>query len=345
MSIFGPNLGLTLAPIIALPLLSAAPLAVAALPPVAVSTISGATIVGAAMQQSAPRTAATDVVDIPADRHDRPTVPVMIDTKGPYRFLIDTAAERTVLAKSVATGLGLQPTGRRTLMGIAGSRTVDIVAVDEVTLGRHSFYGLDAPLLDGYDIGAEGIVGLDSLQGQRVLIDFEHARMAVGEARALGGDSGFEIIVHARRRSGQLILTNALVDGIRTDVVIDTGAENSIGNRALQKALERRHKSGQTQLVSVTGQQITADLAVAREVVLDNITLSNTTIAFADAPPFRKLGLDKLPALFLGMTQLKLFRRIAIDFAMREVLFDLSSPIGTTRSRPDWDVQPPSPGH
>ena len=159
-----------------------------------------------------------------------------------------------MLAKSVATSLGLLPTGQRTLMGIAGSRTVDIVAVDEVTLGRHSFYGLDAPLLDGYDIGADGIVGLDSLQGQRVLIDFEHARMAVGEARQLGGDNGFEIVVHARRRSGQLILTNALVDGIRTDVVIDTGAESSIGNRALQHALERRRQSGQTQLISVTGQ-------------------------------------------------------------------------------------------
>ena len=326
-------------PILALvlPLLSATPLA-AALPPVAIATIAGAT-----MQQSLPRTAATDVVDIPADRHDRPTVPVMIGTRGPYRFLIDTGAERTVLAKSVATALGLQPTGQRTLMGIAGSRTVDIVAVDEVSLGRHSFYGLDAPLLDGYDIGAEGIVGLDSLQGQRVLIDFEHARMAVGEARALGGDSGFEIIVHARRRSGQLILTNALVDGIRTDVVIDTGAESSIGNRALQKALERKRQSGQTQLISVTGQQITADIGVARAVVLDGITLGNTAIAFADAPPFRKLGLEKRPALFLGMTQLKLFRRIAIDFALREVLFDVPSTTREMNSRPDWDIVPMTP--
>ena len=42
-----------------------------------------ATIAGATLQQSAQRTAATDVVDIPADRHDRPTVPVMINNQGP----------------------------------------------------------------------------------------------------------------------------------------------------------------------------------------------------------------------------------------------------------------------
>ena len=73
------------------------------------------------------------------------------------------------------------------------------------------------------------------------------------------------------------------------------------------------------------------------------MTLGNTAIAFADAPPFRKLGLDKRPALFLGMTQLKLFRRIAIDFAMREVLFDLPGSDRDSGSRPDWEIRPPPP--
>jgi predicted aspartyl protease len=147
--------------------------------------------------------------------------------------------------------------------------------------------------------------------------------MAVGDARALGGDGGFDIVVHARRRSGQLIMTNALVDGVRTDVVIDTGAETSIGNRALQKALSRRRAGETTELISVTGQSITADIAVARKLHIEGLTLGNTVIAYADAPPFKRLGLDRKPALFLGMTQLRLFRRVAIDFASRTVLFAL----------------------
>ena len=35
------------------------------------------------------------------------------------------------------------------------------------------------------------------------------------------------------------------------------------------------------------------------------------------------LGLDKKPALMLGMRELRLFRRVAIDFAARKVFFDL----------------------
>lgn len=289
----------------------------------------------AAMQESAPATATTDVVAIPPDRHARPTVPVLLNTKGPFRFLIDTGSERTILARSLVQNLGLTPSGQRTLMGVAGSLRVDVVPVDTIALGRHEFYGIDAPVLDGFDIGAEGIVGLDSLQGQRVLIDFKSNRMAVGDAKSLGGNNGFEIVVHARRRSGQLIMTNALVDGVRTDVVLDTGAETTIGNRALQEALRRRrHKAEETEIVSVTGQTINAQLDVARQITLDGLSLGNTVIAYADAPPFAKLGLDKKPALFLGMTQLRLFRRIAIDFASRSVLFDLPPGVSVSASSP-----------
>ncbi|MFX9093446.1 hypothetical protein ABTN25_20120, partial [Acinetobacter baumannii] len=82
-------------------------------------------------------------------------------------------------------------------------------------------------------LGADGIIGLDSLQGQRVLLDFRAGRMAIGEVADLGGTRGFEIVVQARRRSGQLIMTDAIIDGVKTDIIIDTGSDTSIGNRAL----------------------------------------------------------------------------------------------------------------
>ena len=118
---------------------------------------------------------------------------------------------------------------------------VDTVELDQIDLGRRSFYGVLAPLLEAGNIGADGIIGLDSLQGQRVLIDFRRDLIAVNDAKTLGGSRGFDIVVTARRRSGQLIMTDAVLDGIRVEVVIDTGAETSIGNRALQQAMKRRH--------------------------------------------------------------------------------------------------------
>ncbi|MET0179612.1 MAG: retroviral-like aspartic protease family protein [Novosphingobium sp.] len=274
-------------------------------------------------EEAAQRTGEVDLVELDSDRHDRLTVSVRIGGSGPFRFLIDTGAERTVLARGVAERLALRPAGRATLLGIAGSISVDMVEVDEVTLGRRSFYGLTAPVLEGHHIGADGIIGIDGLQDQRVLLDFAKRTMAVSDSHALGGTRGFEIVVRARRRSGQLIMTNAMVDGVKTDVVIDTGAQSTIANRALQRRLAKRGGQGQAALLSVTGQRIMADLATVREMRIGQLRMANLSIAFADAPPFERLDLDERPAMLLGMNELRAFKRVAIDFDTRKVLFDL----------------------
>lgn len=276
-----------------------------------------------ASQQAAIPAGETDVVLISNERHERMTVPVRIGAHGPYDFLIDTGSQNTVLSTALAGQLALKSERKVTLVGVAGVSQVDTVMLDEVVLGRRSFYSLLAPLLPETHIGAEGILGLDSLQGQRVQIDFRRGTMAVDDARALGGNKGYDIVVTARRRSGQLIMADAVIEGVRVNVVIDTGAEYSIGNRVLQKALARRTQNGTMVLKSVTGQTIVADLGVAGNLKIEQMNFGNVVIAYADAPPFKALGLDAKPALFLGMRDMRALDRIAIDFATRRIYFDL----------------------
>lgn len=274
-------------------------------------------------QDGGQQASTVDIVAIGTDRHDRMTVPVRIGTSGPYNFLIDTGAQNTVLSKALAAQLSLVSTRKARLVGIAGTEIVDTVDIDEIGLGRRSYYSLLAPLLDQAHIGADGIVGLDTLQGQRVMLDFKRRLITIDDAKNLGGNRGFDIIVTARRRSGQLIMADAVIDGVATDVVIDTGAETSIGNPALQRAMARRRGQGTSMLTSVTGQQIEAQMGIGRKLVVGNMTISNLLIAYADAPAFGALDLDKRPALLLGMRDLRTFDRVAIDFATRKVLFDL----------------------
>ena len=276
-------------------------------------------------QESTQPATTVDVLAIRTDQHDRMTVQVRIAEKGPFHFLIDTGAQNTVLSTALAGRLSLVPTKKAHLVGIAGTREVDTVVIDQIDLGQRSFYSLLAPLLSRDDIGADGILGLDSLQGQRVQIDFRKGIIAVDDAKALGGNRGFEIVVIARRSSGQLIVTDAVIDGVKVNVVIDTGAEYSIGNRALQNALVRQHGQGTMVLRSVTGQEITADLAVARNLKINDMNFINVVIAYADAPPFAALGLAEKPALFLGMRDMRALDRIAIDFSTRRIYFDLPS--------------------
>lgn len=279
----------------------------------------------AAGQNASSEAGQVDIIKGDRDSGGRLTVPVRIGGQGPYDFLIDTGAERTILARGLAERLGLAPSGRATLTGVAGSIPVDLVDVAEVRLGSRTFYDLSAPLLEGSHIGADGIIGLDGLQKQRVVIDFRRNLIAVDDAKALGGNTGYEIVVTARRRGHQLIMTEAKVDGVKTTVVLDTGAQNSIGNRALQRALAKRGKMTQTTLFSVTGQTIVADLALARSVKLGDLELEGMYLAFADAPPFENLGLHDKPAMLLGMGQLRALQRVAIDFNARKVLFDVPS--------------------
>lgn len=266
----------------------------------------------------------TDEVATSGDGHERLTVPVNLGDSGPFRFMIDTGSQNTVLSDLLVKRLALVPRSTATLIGVAGVMRADLVEIDEILLGSRSSYAIVAPVLQRTDIGADGILGLDSLQDQRVLIDFRRQTMQVGDARALGGNQGFEIVVTARRRSGQLILTNAVIDGVRADVVVDTGSDTTLGNRALQRELGRKGRAvTPTRLLSVTGQQLSADFVEADALELHGVTFHRISIAFADSPTFAHLGLDRRPAIFLGMREMRLFSRIAIDFKSRKVLFDL----------------------
>ncbi|MEM1134081.1 MAG: aspartyl protease family protein [Pseudomonadota bacterium] len=276
-----------------------------------------------------------DVVEIEIDPVYRMTVPVQIDGAGPYDFLIDTGAERTVVSTDLAGKLELEFVEQALLQSIAGSKVVDTAYVPDLTLGDQNYGGVIAPLLMPEDIGADGILGLDGLQNQRILFDFRREVIEI-EDIATSSNKGYEIVVTGRRKSGQLILTNAQISGIDVTVVIDTGAQSSIGNRALQRRLAGRRAKGkdnQSLLHAVTGHTILADSGIVKDFRIGRAQFSQIGIAFADALPFKTLGLEDKPALFLGMSALRKFDRVAIDFSKRRVLFDLPRNARPTQGR------------
>lgn len=266
------------------------------------------------------------------DRYERLTVPVMIGANGPYRFLIDTGAQATVLSHRIADDLALPRRGQATLVAMGSARSVDLVEVDELSFADQSISGLLSPLLHAVNIGADGILGLDSLQDLRVLIDFREERMLVADAGALGGNSGYEIVVRARRKLGQMVITDAWVDNVRIAVVIDTGAQTSVGNRALLRKLRARAQ-GAISATDVHGVEVLSDLSYARELAIGGMTMGNVPIGFTDSPTFAALGLARRPALILGIGNMRVFDRVAIDFARRQVLFDIPGKSDPSRAR------------
>lgn len=266
-------------------------------------------------------------VDLGEDRSDRMTVPVVLGGQGPFQFVVDTGSERTVLSRQLAERLALPSGTPAILHSVIGSAAVGTVRVPSLTIERQTLAVGDAPLLERRNLGADGMLGIDSLVSRQVLFDFTRSEMTIHPARerVLTADDG-AIIVRARSKMGRLIFTRAVLDGQRVAVIIDTGSQFTIGNSRLLEKLGRgdlKLLPIDAQLISVTGQESQARIAHVGRLELGAVTLQEFGVAFAKADIFATLGLENEPALLLGMNAMRSFDKVLIDFANRKVSFVL----------------------
>ncbi len=277
--------------------------------------------------------------DLDATR--RMSVKVMVGGKGPFAFLVDTGAERTVIARELAARLGLIEGAKLRLATIGGSATVPSFRVAALQMSNLHLAAVDAPAFHGRHIGAAGLIGVDMLEDRRVLIDFRKETMQILETRrrapSLIKDDD-AIVVTARNSAGRLILSDARLNGKRIDVIVDTGAQTSVGNLALQKMVADRRANRfpfiATELSAVTGEAVPALRTAIKRIVINGMDVNDLPVSFADSQAFRALGLNERPALLLGMDSLSLFDRVEIDFPNRRVVFDLPDAAGRqTRQR------------
>jgi hypothetical protein len=181
---------------------------------------------------------------------------------------------------------------------------------------------LDAALLDSAHMGADGILGLDSLRSQRVLFDFRKQTLTIVPADTHVPDDKDTIVVTARVKNGRLILSKAHAENVPLTLVVDTGAQISIGNMQLREKLSRGgrlKRNAEVELQSVTGEKIMGEYTIVRELEVGGIKLKNMPIVFADSHAFRRLNLDDKPALLLGMNALRSFDRVSIDFQRKKL--------------------------
>lgn len=268
------------------------------------------------------KTSQTEDLNFKNESDDRLTVPVRLAGAGPYRFLVDTGADRTAVSREIAARLNLQSGDGAELHTVTGVSTVRTARVHDFALTRTPESSVDAAVLEGVNIGADGIVGVDLLRSQRVQFDFEKKTMSIvpsktADFRAEPGT----IVVQARRKNGRLIVTDAQANDRRVTVILDTGSQVSIGNYALRQRLlgSSLINARQTvELESVTGEKIIGDYMFIRELNFGGIGLKNLAVVFTDAHTFKQLGLDKTPALLLGMNAIRAFKKVSIDFANKK---------------------------
>jgi predicted aspartyl protease len=260
------------------------------------------------------------------NQRTRATVGVMVNGQGPFQFLVDSGADRTVIGAALARRLNLPAEDKVILHSMAGTSDVGTVRIDQLGLGTSKLNDIIAPALPEPFIGAQGVLGIDALAEQRIEFDFVKKAITVQDTRKPIRGAADEIIVTARLRHGQLILTQVDANNVGLYAIIDTGSDITVANSALRNRIFRRWanvKTTKVALMSVTGESFSADMATIPEMRVGGLKLLDVPVAFADPPPFQLFGLSKQPAILLGTDVLQVFSRVSLDFHGRKVRFRL----------------------
>lgn len=254
------------------------------------------------------------------------SIGVQVNGNGPFQFLVDSGADRSVIGAALAKRLGLPAGERVRLNDVVGATDIGTFLVEDLKVGNSTTFGVSAPALPEKSLGAQGILGVDALADRRIMLDFENRKITLEDATTPEATAAGEIVVVGHRRHGQLILTEVRVEGLPIYALIDTGSDVTIGNIALlEKVAGSRHPPEQVavELNSVTGRSMPATAVLMKRIEVGGLRIRNLRVAFADVAPFALFGLADRPALLLGTDALGGLKRMSLDFHRYRVRFQL----------------------
>jgi predicted aspartyl protease len=260
-----------------------------------------------------------------SDHNGRIVAPVMINGRGPFRFIVDTGAGASTISPQLAVTLGLDPAAESPMVvnGITGTAQVPSVSIHKLEAGalvieNACFPVVWAPLM----AGADGILGMAGLENDCVFVDFRRDRVVISHSRGPTTHVGFDR-VPARILRGGLMVADARIAGVRVHAIIDTGSERTLGNSALRDALYARRpaeaKPKMTDVFGATTDVVGGEMYIAPTIVLGPVRIARVTVVFGDFHIFEVWGMQALPALIIGMDVLGMADSLGIDFRHSEL--------------------------
>jgi predicted aspartyl protease len=257
------------------------------------------------------------------DRIGRIWAPVFINGRGPFRMVLDTGASDFAITAPVAVALELVPSSSHVVLvqGVAGSAIVPTVQVDSLSVGDLDITSATLPIIADALGGAEGVLGTAGFSDsdKRIDIDFRHDRIAIVHSHGQHAPLGF-ITLPLERSGPGLLMVSGSVAQVHVHAVIDTGAERSIGNEALRRALVSRHAQGTPdKIYDVTTHVQGGEMFESPPIMLGKIEIHGARITYGEVRIFEHWQLTHEPALLIGMDALGLLDELIIDYRRREL--------------------------
>jgi len=270
------------------------------------------------------------ILDASLDQDARLTLPVEINGQTGYQFVVDTGADRTVLTPGLVERLAL-PRGPDVIVhGVSGSVTCPTARVAMLRTGDARISEAVLPVLPYDRVGADGLLGVDILEGRNVIMDFHKKQLEVRRSQPMESTTRLprEVAVMADERFGRLTIADTRIAGARSLGFIDSGGGVSIGNMALARAIAARRRRPadvvqQARLLTAGGEMQLGEFRIVPSIVMGDLRITNIPMAFADLHIFDVWSLNNRPAALLGVDVLRLFARVELDFGVGRVLFRL----------------------
>lgn len=269
-----------------------------------------------------------------SDRLGRVVAPVNVNGQGPFRFIVDTGANRSAVSQVLAERLGLAAAGTGSVHTIYGVSDAPFVNVTSLQYANLPMGGASMPMLQNEVLAGEhGLLGVDGMRGRRLRMDFERNCIEIIASRGAPPLSGWTTI-RGELRFRHLVLLHGFVNRLPVAMFVDTGSNSTLANFALRDRL--RARSGvRTRNVDpvrayTAGLPVVLDTIIALpRINLGEIEARDITAYVGDFHIFQLWNLTEEPALLIGMDVLSQTRGLAIDYGRASVHFRLRDTVRT----------------
>lgn len=260
------------------------------------------------------------------DRLGRVVAPVSINNQGPFRFIVDTGANRSVVSRDLADRLGLVPEGSGEVHSVHGVSIAPLVPVRSLQYRNLALRAAPMPILESAVLaGEQGLLGVDGMAGRRLKMDFEHRCIEIISSRGAPRLAGWEVI-RGDLRFGSLLVIRGSINGLRVNLMFDTGSDTSLANEALRNALNARVRRDRARVDFAVAFNSNQPVVLENAIALPSMSIGGGTLEVRDVTAyvgnfhiFQLWDLMDQPALLLGMDVLSQTRGVAIDYERHTV--------------------------
>ncbi len=260
----------------------------------------------------------TTSLDAWVDTYGRPTARVMLNGRGPYQLMVDTGSTTTVLAERVVAELGAPIVGEATVAGTTGTAVTALANVGEIQTGAVVRRDVRVAVLPDVSLArTDGILGADIFAGKKLVFNIQAKQVRVEPSRRQRTST----MGNMKVRNGLLAEVDGRVGAVSAKLMLDTGAQNCIANMPLSRALQQAHPRLQrvdnVRVYGVTGQVIAGQFIALPKVDMKAFSVRDAACVAAEAPIFDLWGLNKEPAMIVGVNLLSRLSTFSIDYGAK----------------------------